>query len=134
MLGVEPDGDRAAAERSGDGVALGADGDGGVVVDLADGFLEDREAGVGESDEEVALGEPGLLGDEPGRAVDATVGDLGGPDLDAVVEILELEKTEPRTKSFSRKSKILSVVLIGLTPKTTMGSVRRWVGPTSPGP
>ncbi len=79
VLGVEPDGDRAAAERSGDGVALGADGDGGVVVDLADGFLEDREASVGESDEEVALGEPGLLGDEPGRAVDATVGDLGRP-------------------------------------------------------
>ncbi len=29
---------------------------------------------------------------------------------------------------------ICRLVLIGLTPKTTMGSVRRWVGPTSPGP
>ena len=36
--------------------------------------------------------------------------------------------------TLARSRRLRCLCLSGSTPKTTMGSVRRWVGPTSPGP
>jgi hypothetical protein len=75
-------------QRGGDRVERALDGEGAVGADDADLLLAEREALDGQADEELALGQPGLVGDEARGAVLALV-DAIEPDADLAVQVVE---------------------------------------------
>ena len=76
VLSVEAHRDVAHGERRRHGVAGAMDRERGVLVDTADGQLEDTESLAGKANEQLALLGEGLVGDAARGAVDTQVADV----------------------------------------------------------
>ena len=98
-------------EHGGDGVRGALDGEGAVRANEAHLLLAEREALGGQTDEQLALGEPGLVGDEAGRAVGALV-DAVEPDADLTVQVVEALEARATDKIlFKEKEEALDLTL-----------------------
>ena len=76
VFSEQMDANGRAGQRRRDGVATATHGNGAVVIDGSDVLLIDGEALVGQRDQQVFLGQIGLIGYPAGGAVDPAVADL----------------------------------------------------------